>query len=197
MQKLLTPTYLYLVKNLRGIIYFSEKVEVERELDWLRRKFRYRELGISENLKIEKTWKKLVVLPRIERDPVLDSLFQASSLLCPLIILKQESLKDFEKGIIAELRTKKKLNDRELKFSLRLVNYSITDFYLRAIKLGKNFNLDERKKLAEKELKRFWRVKKSEEGRVLIVYIDPLLMKRKIKDPLHLSIIPSLILDFR
>ena len=197
MGKILTPTYLYLVKHLRGIIYFSEKIEAEKELDWLRRKFKYRELGVSENLKIEKTWKKLVVLPRKERDPTLDSLFQASSFVCPLVILKQESLKDFERSIIAELRTRKKLNDRELKFNLRLVNYSITDFYLKAIELGKNFNLDERRKLAEKELKRFWRVKKGENGRVLIAYIDPLLIKRKIKNPLHLSIIPSLVLDFR
>lgn len=189
------PAYPYLVKNLRGIIYYSAKVNPEFEFKWLKKKFRYRELGISENLKLEKQWKKLITLPRIEANAALDSLLQASKFISPLLILKEESLIDFKDLIIAELKTGEKIDDKGLKFNLRLVNYSITDFYLKSIELGRQNNLSGRRKLAEKDLKRYWRVKASKGGKTLIAYIDPLLdeeIKLKMK---NLSIIPSLILD--
>jgi len=189
------PLFLQLVKNLRGIIYFSPNLKPKEEIKWLKRKLRYRNLGISENLKVEK-WKKLVVLKRIERNAVLDSLFQASLFVCPLLILKEESLKDYEKAIVASLRTKQKLSDRELKFNLRLVNYSITDFYLKAIELGRRGDIKKRKKLAEAELKRFWRIEADEKGKTLIAFIDPLLLKKEIKNELFMSLVPALILDF-
>ncbi|MEM2925538.1 MAG: hypothetical protein QXJ68_07620 [Methanocellales archaeon] len=189
------PTYPYLVKNLRGVIYYSKQVNPESELKWLKKKFRYRELGISENLKLKKQWKKLITLPKIEATPELDSLIQASKYICPLLILKEESLRDFKDLIIAELKTNE-IEEKALKFNLRLVNYSITDFYLKSIEFARQDNLSARRKLAEEDLKRFWRIKTSEKGKTLIAYIDPLLdkeIKLKIK---NLSIIPSLILDF-
>jgi hypothetical protein len=190
------PTHLYLVKNLRGIIYFSSGINVEAELDWLKRKFRYRDLGISENLGIKRGWKRLVILPRIEEDPTLDSLLQASKYICPLLILKGESLRDFKELIIAELKTKENLGDRELKFNLRLINYSITDFYLKSLELAKEKDMEGRRNLAHKDLKRFWRIKESGEGRTLIAYMDPLLKGREIKNPTLLSIIPAIVIDF-
>jgi hypothetical protein len=84
----LEPLHLYLVKNLRGIVYFSGDVSPESEFSWLKKKFKYRELGVSETLKLKLKWKKLLTLPKIEENPVLDSLFQASRFICPLIILK-------------------------------------------------------------------------------------------------------------
>jgi hypothetical protein len=96
MLEILDPVYLYLVKNLRGIIYYSKQVNPESEFKWLKKKFRYRELGISENLKLEQQWKKLITLPRIEANATLDSLLQASRYICPLIILKEESLMVFK-----------------------------------------------------------------------------------------------------
>ena len=190
------PSYPYLVKNLRGIVYFSEKVNAEKELEWLKKKFRYRDLGVSETLKLKEKWKRLITLSRIDENPAIDSAFQASLFLCPLIILKEKSLRDFEKGIVAKLKTSQKLSDRELKFNLRLVNYSITDFYLKAIELGKRHDLERRKELAEKDLKRFWRIGESKEGKVLIAYIDPLLLK-EVKDELLMSLIPALVLDLK
>lgn len=189
------PAYPYLVKNLRGIIYHSKQVNPESELKWLKKKFRYRELGISENLKLKEQWRKLITLPKIEATPELDSLIQASKYICPLLILKEESLRDFKDLIIAELKTNE-IEEKELKFNLRLVNYSITDFYLKSIELARQDNLSARRKLAEKDLKRFWRIKASESGKTLIAYIDPLLNKEiKLKNK-NVSIIPSLILDF-
>ena len=186
---------LYLVKNLRGIIYLSRGVSPEKELEWLKRKFRYRELGVSETLKLELKWKKLLTLPKIMENPILDSLFQASSFVCPLIILKEDSLKDFEKAVVATLKTREKLGDKDLKFNIRLVNYAITDFYLKSIELALQSDMESRKKLAVKDLKRFWRVPENADGKTLIAYIDPLLIKGDIQKPMHMSLVPSLILD--
>jgi len=190
------PDYLYLVKNLRGIIYFSKGVEPGLELDWLKRKFRYRILGISQNLEVKTNWKRLHVLPRIEDDPRLDSLFQASKFICPLLVLKEDSLGDLRNLIIAELKTEENLDNRDLKFNIRLANYSITDFYLKAIELAKKRDIEGRKELALKDLKRFWRIKESAGGRTLIAYIDPLLSKREISEVTLLSIIPAIVIDF-
>ncbi|MEM2137045.1 MAG: hypothetical protein QXI93_03720 [Candidatus Methanomethylicia archaeon] len=192
---MLEPSYLYLIKNLRGIIYTSKELPIENEVKWLKRKFKYRELGISETLDTEKKWRNLTILPKIVEDPTLDSILQASKHICPLIILKEESLKDFKDSIIAKIKTKNKLNDKDLKFNLRLVNYSITDFYLKSIELAIKSNMDERRKLVEKDLKRFWRIKRDEAGKTLITYIDPLLMEKNISNPIYMSIIPCLILD--
>jgi len=190
------PLHLYLAKNLRGIIYFSRDIAPKTEFDWLKRKFRYRELGVSENLKLELKWKKLLTLPKIVDDPVLDSLLQASRFVCPLIVLREQSLKDFGNTVIIRFKTSEKLNDKDLKFNLRLVNYSITDFYLRSIELAAKHDLEGRKKLAEKDLKRFWRVKEDANGKTLIAYVDPLIFGREIQNPLYTSLIPCLVLDF-
>jgi hypothetical protein len=184
------------VKNLRGLVYFSKGVSPKAELDWLKKKFKYRELGVSETLGLELKWKKLLTLPKIDENPVVDSLFQASSFICPLIVLKEESLKDFGNAIIASLRTREKPGDKELKFNLRLVNYSITDFYLKSIELAVQSNMEKRRRLAEKDLKRFWRIKTDAHGKTLIAYIDPLLVKSDIRSLLQMSIVPCLVLDF-
>lgn len=196
MDEITEPLHFYLVKNLRGIIYFSEQFSPKAEFDWLKRKFRYRELGVSESLKLELKWKKLLTLPRIEDNPILDSLFQASRFICPLIVLREQSLEDFGNAVIAQLKTSEKLNDKDLKFNIRLVNYSITDFYLQSIELASKRDIEGRKRLAEKDLKRFWRIKEDENGKTLIAYIDPLIVKGDIKNLLYLSLIPCIVLDF-
>lgn len=188
--------HLYLVKNLRGVVYFSKTPSPKNELNWLKRKFKYRDLGVSESLQSEFRWKKLFTLPKIDDDPVLDSLLQASSFICPLIVLKEQSLKDFGNAVIASLKTMEALNDKDLKFNLRLVSYSIIDFYMKSIELAAKSDMKGRIKLAEKDLKRFWRIKADANGKTLVAYIDPLLIKSSIHNPLHMSLIPCLVLDF-
>jgi hypothetical protein len=190
------PEHLYLVKNLRGIIYTSKNVSPEVELEWLKKKFKYRILGVSETLNLSLKWSRLLILPKIVEDPALDSLFQASRFVAPLIILKEKSLKDFKNAIVVSLKTKEKLDDKDLKFNIRLVNYAITDFYLNSIELALQSDIEGRKKLAEKDLKRFWRISRSTKGKTLITYIDPLLIESKIERAEFLGLIPCLILDF-
>ncbi|MEM3783650.1 MAG: hypothetical protein QXY88_01265 [Candidatus Bathyarchaeia archaeon] len=110
--------------------------------------------------------------------------------------MKEESLKDFRNAIIASLRTQEKLGDKELKFNLRLVNYSITDFYLKSIELAVQSNMEERRRLAEKDLKRFWRIKTDVYGKTLIAYIDPFLITSDIGILFYMSIVPCLVRDF-
>lgn len=189
------PLHLYLVKNLRGVLYFSRGAPVEAELKWLKRKFKYRELGISDALKADVKWSRLLTLPRLVEDPPLDSLLQASRFVCPLIVLKEESLRDFGGAVVASLKTKEKLGDKELKFNLRLVNYAITDFYVKSIELAGRGDLDGRRALAEGDLKRFWRVKPDPAGRTLVAYVDPLLLKEDIQSPAQKSLVPCLVVD--
>ena len=185
------PEFLHLVKNLRGVLYFSQKRE--KEFEWLKRKFRYRELGISELLPRPEKWRKLVTLPKLEKDPVLDSLLLANQYIAPLILLGEDSLKPFRKAVIVELKTKQKFNDRELKFNLRLVDYAITDFYVKTIELARTSRLEERKRLAEADLKRFWRVKANPRGHTFVGYLEPLEFEQLKTKPL--SLIPFLVLD--
>ena len=194
---MVSPEYLYLVKNLRGIIYFSDKSKVEKEIEWLKRKFRYRKLGIAKSLK-EKSklelWSKLEILSlpfevNLKLNSEIESMLLASSFLSPLLILKEETLIKLSSFLILKLKTKEVLDDRELKRNIRLVNYSITDFYLKAIKADKK----EKVKIAREDLKRFWRIKESKEGKSIIVYVDP---KLEVKHEVYRSIIPCVVLDF-
>ena len=194
---MVSPEYLYLVKNLRGIIYFSDKSKVEKEIEWLKRKFRYRKLGIAKSLKEKsklKLWSKLEILSlpfevNLKLNSEIESMLLASSFLSPLLILKEETLIKLSSFLILKLKTKEVLDDRELKRNIRLVNYSITDFYLKAIKADKK----EKVKIAREDLKRFWRIKESKEGKSIIVYVDP---KLEVKHEVYRSIIPCVILDF-
>ncbi|MBC7131067.1 hypothetical protein H5T51_07625 [Candidatus Bathyarchaeota archaeon] len=197
MSETVEPLYLYLVKNLKGIVYFSGERSPESELDWLKRHFRYRALGISETLGLTVKWKNLIILPKIVENPVLDSLFQASRLLCPLLILKEGSLKDFGSAVVATLRTKQHLSDKDLKFNIRLMNYAITDFYLKTIDLALKGDLDGRKQIAEKDLKRFWRIKPDADGNPIIAYLDPILIERHVENPVFMSLVPAIVLDFQ
>lgn len=192
----INPEYLCLMKNLRGVIYFSDKTKVEKEIEWLKRKFRYRKLGIAKSLKEKsklKLWAGVQVLSLPVREDIklnseIESILLASSFLSPLLILKEESLAKFSDFLILRLKTEENLDDKELKRNIRLVNYSITDFYLEAIKANEN----ERKKIASEDLKRFWRIKKSEEGKTIVAYLNP---KLEVRHEIYKCIIPCLILD--
>lgn len=194
---MVSPEYLYLVKNLRGIIYFSDKSKAEKEIEWLKRKFRYRKLGIAKSLKEKsklKLWDKLEILSlpfevNLKLNSEIESMLLASSFLSPLLILKEETLTKLSNFLILGLKTKEVLDDRELKRNIRLANYSITDFYLKAIKADRK----EKVKIAREDLKRFWRIKESKEGKSIIVYLDP---KLEVKHEVYRSIIPCVILDF-
>jgi len=198
----LTPNTIFLLKNLRGIIYFSQGVNVEREIKWLKKKFRYRHLGIVKDLATEvKPWKKLAILEvphKIKvKNVALKSALLASFFATPLLILRKESLGDFGKYIVAYV-TSDHLNEVEMKRNIRLANYAITDFYVKMLKLAEANDLKGRKEIVRRDVKRFWRLRG--EKIVVAVYIDVMkekkLLKRKV--PLYyLCMVPAVIVDLR
>jgi hypothetical protein len=189
--------HLALAKNLRGIVYFNPKLDVENEVGWLKRKFRYRDLGVGKSLADKSGCQKFRVIDMgwDERKLEVEAVKLASAFVSPLFVLKAESLKDFEKQgvLLAEIKIKEKLNDVELKRNLRLVNYSITDFYEESIELAKKRDFEGRKLLVEKDMRRFWRLKPESSGRTLIFYLEP--MKLIDGDSIFLSLIPGIVIQ--
>jgi len=166
-------------------------VDAGLELDWLRRKFVYRQIGVSETVDLPAEWKKLVVLPRVVDDPPVDSVLQASRFVSPLILLRERSLSDLGRAAVLRVRTEQKLGDRDLKFNLRLVDYAATDLYVRSIELADR--PEERVKLAERDSRRFWRLEPGK-GRTIAGYIDPLRLCRP-EDSTCLALVPFFVLD--
>ncbi|HDN83772.1 MAG TPA: hypothetical protein ENG50_05355 [Candidatus Altiarchaeales archaeon] len=185
------PLDIYLLKNLRGIIYANPALDIEEEIKLLKKIIKYRDLGISEKLskllKI-KPWKKLKLLRDFHEDVKISSLCLASFYATPLIVVKAKSLDDLP--IVKEIRTKEKLELKELKRNLRLVNYSILDFYTKALE-QKDPEL--RIKIIENDEKRFWRIKANAEGVPIIAYADPLKLIKP-ENRFH-ALIPCLVVD--
>jgi len=179
----------YFVKNLRGIVYFKGEVCCDNEIKWLKRHFKYRSLGIHKDL-----WKEDLNFVKLElrkyeskfKNLALKSLLLASYYLVPLIILKIQSLQDFEDFLVYEFKIKEKLEDREIKRNIRLVNYSITDYCLKK---------ENHEDLIKSDLKRFWRLKESKDGKPFIAYLDA--TKANLKEEVFRNLVPAIILDLR
>jgi len=109
----------------------------------------------------------------------------ASMYVSPLLILGDYS--SLEKWCIGRILTTKSLDDRSWKLHMRIADYSILDMYqwsttnslkiLEALAKGDNANvetlLNERKKMIEKDKKRYWRISEKE-GDPIILYLDML-----------------------
>ena len=93
--------------------------------------------------------------------------------------------------------TSSTLMETEVKRNIRLVNYAIIDFYTETIKFAKERNLEKRREIVKKDLKRFWRLK---EGKgVAVIYVDVLKAGISLKNiPENcFSIVPCVIIDTR
>ena len=184
---------IYLLKNLRGIIHFDPHLNVTTEWTWLRKKFRYRKLGISQHL-LELSGLPVlsmleILTPTLELSelppPASDSLALATEYVTPLIILKSASLTPFEPLVLHKVTTADKLPDTELRRNIRLVNYSIIDYCRDIIHADATTRL----KIVQDDAKRFWRV---QPGTIpLIVWLD----LAKLESPPLKLVIPSVIID--
>ncbi|MCP2605072.1 hypothetical protein NLC29_02840 [Candidatus Aminicenantes bacterium AH-873-B07] len=148
------PKYISILKNVRGVIYFSEKDKILEEIKWLRKHFRYRYLGISKNLlkniNEKNTKQTLLKKPFIQlyypnenietfvnsfyeitkiNLPLLESLFLSSCYVSPFFILGEEALKQCETFILHFLEISGKLDDKELKRHLRFADYGVIDIH--------------------------------------------------------------------
>jgi hypothetical protein len=223
------PIYISILKNVRGVVYFDKNEEISKEIKWLSRHFRYRYLGIGKelfkNIKSEDIKLTLSKNPFIQlsypskfteefisslanisgmNKILIESLLLSSCYVSPIFITGNKALKECEPLILHSLKTLSKLNDRELKFHLRVADYGVIDLHRKttmegwdkikkashyiltnkfsdAIKILESL-IKERKKTAVKDCeKRYWRlISEKKEGKIkTVVYMDPCLIIQK------------------
>ncbi len=179
----------WLIKNLRGVLYFKEDKSV---IDLAIRKFRYRNVGVPRWLAEEmgdKADKKPFVridypfeeirqfLESLNPTKEIETIALASCYLCPVITSLQD-YKYLKPHAIDEIYAEE-INDKDLKLHLRIADYSVTDFYVWAttslyesVKCGKlEEHIRERAERIKKDEKRYWRVAR-ESGGVFVAYLD-------------------------
>ncbi len=195
---------LWLLKNLRGFLYFSKEEFPEEKIKWLKRKFRYRNLGILSTLARKEILQKEPFINIAPEDAIHPNIFQkikddlhltllcASKFVCGLIIIGEKAQEEIENLIICEKYLKGEISDKELKFNLRLIDYAGIDLahsLISRIKpLVKSRNLEKiyeiQKEVAVKDFeKRFWRIR-DKEGKRFVFYLTTIkfLDKEILKD---------------
>ncbi len=150
----LEPRYVSILKNLRGVIYFSEGEEILEKIKWINRHFRYRYVGISENIlqKVEDKKIKQVLSKKPfiqlyypsenikrfiqffveiieENSLLLESLLLSSCYVSPLFVLGEKALQQCESFAIHFLEVSEKLDDKKLKRHLRIADYGVIDIH--------------------------------------------------------------------
>ncbi len=220
-------SYVKLVKNLRGVILFDPGDQgFIKGIEWLSKRFHYRNLGIPPNLSSylgreyfeKKVFRKLSypVKPLAEFSRLLveaglpvfvsESVVLSSVYISPLLLVTGGLAKELEEGIIGTVRVCRTLNLKDWKLHLRIADYSILDFYEEMVDLAiKYINaraeesrvevIDERVKIAGKDMGRYWRITcKESSGKVFLYYYDPLkyLHDRGFGDRLVLEYAPGL-----
>ncbi len=142
--------YAALVKNLRGVLLLDPRDEdAWSRVGWLRRRFRYRNLGVTpsvsgprvEDLLESRVFRRLYYPLRayeefvgLFRSAGLDGLFAeaavlSSAYISPLLVLSEGYLDLIRRYSLGEVRVCKKLGDRDWKLHLRIADYSILDSY--------------------------------------------------------------------
>ena len=153
------PRYVSLLKNLRAIAFLDPNVKAPiKEIKWLRRRYRYRNVGIAQSLPIalnaeikEVFMKKpfeILKFPLPEIDQfvevllnvelkvpkyVIESLVLASCYVSALVVLGRESFSALKSFVAWKMRSTAELPETEVKRNLRIVGYAILDFHDRVI----------------------------------------------------------------
>ena len=195
------PRYVSLLKNLRAIIFLdpTKKVPVE-EVKWLRKKYRYRSIGIAQSLlsalnsEIRESFMKKPFeilkfpLPEIEQfvrtvlsvkleipEYVIESLILASCYVNALVVLGRESFPVLRLFVAWEMKSTAELPENEVKRNLRIVGYAILDFHDKVIAEAYKTLKESSEVMAEMDgEKRFWRLRQAgkKEERTVIAYLD-------------------------
>ena len=153
------PRYISLLKNLRAIAFLDPNVKTPiEEIKWLRRKYKYRNVGIAQSLlialnaEIKEVFMKKPFeilkspLPEIDQfveallnielevpKYVIESLVLASCYVNALVVLGRESFSALKPFLAWEMKSTAELPETEVKRNLRIVGYAILDFHDRVI----------------------------------------------------------------
>ena len=146
--------YAAIVKNLRGVLYSSAGPdEFSEKLSWLRRKFRYRSLGLPPSM--FERYREIVEgklgpkLLRLEAPlsgldelisayegltglgyEVLEAYCYASLYVSPLMVLGEACVPDLAPLVVGRVPVGRELTDRDYKLHMRIADYTVLDFYL-------------------------------------------------------------------
>jgi len=153
------PRYVSLLKNLRAITFLDPNVKTPiEEIKWLKRRYRYRNIGIAQSLlialsaEIKEVFMKKPFeilkspLPEIDQfveallnielevpKYVIESLVLASCYVNALVVLGRESFSALKPFLAWEMKSTAELPETEVKRNLRIVGYAILDFHDRVI----------------------------------------------------------------
>lgn len=187
-----------LVKNLRGVVLMKEETAQEK-LKWLMKKHRYKHLGLPPSCKTKtslaflerdpfcRLWFPSRYLETLSHllaqkvDPLVsEALVLSLCYVVPLIILDEVFFEQLTPFTVWALRSNEYLKGQDFIFHLRVASYAMIDFCRQpwgrevfekpkaALQL-----VEQRKDIARQDgEKRFWRIKRSDEGKVICAYFD-------------------------
>ncbi len=184
--------YAMIVKNLRGVLLFDpEDEELDSRIEWLRKRFQYRNLGIPPSLYSErfnelfkyKVFRKLYypvkeaeelinILSSIGYDNMfIEALVLASSYISPLMILSSKYLKLIEENSLGSVGICKELSIKDWKLHMRIADYTILDSYessvIQAIDYIKNIDNSSKRKEIINQRKSFYEKDRKRYWRIL------------------------------
>jgi len=225
------PRYVSLLKNLRAVVFLDPNMGFPlQEIKWLKRKYRYRNVGVSESLimalkaeakefflrkpfeilkppllEIENFVRTILEIESEVPAYIVESLILTSCYVNALVVLGRDSFPILNPFVTWTMRSTAELTEIEVKRNLRIIGYSIMDFYnenarqayaiikeiAEKIRKKEEFGevidelekfMERRKKLAQNDgEKRFWRLRQpgEEKERIVIAYLDimPLISK--------------------
>ena len=145
--------YAATVKNLRGVLFSSLGApELREKLSWLRRRFRYRNLGLTPDMISRygevlgayagRTFMELGDPDPSLRDllslyedltglsrPVLEAYCYASAYVSPVLALGERSVEELRPLVLDQVMVGRGLSDRDYKLHMRIADYTVLDFY--------------------------------------------------------------------
>lgn len=185
--------YAATVKNLRGVLLFSDSEEALERIRWLTERFKYRNLGVipslSGKMEVKKPFVELVypdgelikltrLLGRRLGEGVAEAVVLSSTYVSPLFVLDGDSVESLRPLEVGSVRVSGKLTDRDWKLHLRIADYTVLDFYRWSVESAEKLwtrepeeVLEERAERIRKDAKRYWRIEGKE--REFLLYLDP------------------------
>ena len=187
--------YAALVKNMRGVVLASK--ECVEGLRWVSRRFRYRVVGVPPSLKMKvkrplvtlyyptarlrKFIEDLAAAVDLELD-IIEPIALSSTYISPLLVLDLGALRKIDCLTLMEVKGPRSMSSSEWKLHLRIADYSILDSYsenmdllakLWSGELDVESFMTERRRLVERDSRRYWRLASKPESTFLL-YLDPL-----------------------
>ena len=186
--------YAALVKNLRGVVVFIPGDDIGEHVEWLVRRFRYRNVGVPPALVEHLDSKLLSGKPFVQLSYPAENLISfaqriaavedvepliveaavlASIYVSPLLALGGSVAECLERLAVDSVESKVLLDDRGWRLHLRIADYTVLDFYQWSSGHAEalwNPHVDvksfaeERAERIAKDKKRYWRLQRGEES---------------------------------